>query len=223
MNQPTDVLDVQDLHRKYLTLRGQHFAVVGSREEAESAVKDYETERTRKMVRQELLGKALEAMKAAIVPMTENGIGRLRELLTLGLATIFHDRNYKVEIEISDRGKDKTAEIYLVETVDGIQRRGYLRDSVGGSILTVTSIILRAFFVLHFKDRRFLALDEPFTDLADQYVEGMFRFLRYLIDDLGFRVLMVSHDPRFRGYADVSYTVKDGTVKLNEVHRQTSP
>lgn len=88
--------------------------------------------------------------------------------------------------------------------------------SCGGGIQVVVSIILRSYFIMAFDQRRFLVLDESLTNLSEEYVEGLFAFLRLLNTELGFRVLFVSHDPRFLPYADRVYRVAEGNMTLVE-------
>lgn len=162
----------------------------------------------------ELLGKGIEVLKAALVPLTKRGLGYMTELMTYGLNTIFHDREYAVDIEVKERGNDKTAVFWLIENPESDEPlRTSLRDSVGGGIQTVVSVILRIFFILYYRQRRFLVLDEPFGDINDRYLEGLFQFLRYTIQDLGFEILMITHDPRFKPFGDRVYTVTKGTMR----------
>lgn len=161
------------------------------------------------LVRLELLKKSIEAMKMALVPLTERGLGRLTQLLSYGLGVIFPDRDYSIDIEVSERGNDKTAEFFLVEG----PLRVRLRDSVGGGVLSAVSVILRIFFILHYRDRRILVLDEPFSDINTVYIEGLFKFLQYVRDDLGFKFLMVTQDVRFRAFEDKAYRVRSGEIR----------
>lgn len=158
---------------------------------------------------------SLETMKKAIVPLTERGLKRLTNLISFGLRTIFHDKKYAVDIEVKERGNDKTADIWLIEDrEDGEQVRVRARDSIGGGVKAVIALILRVFFILHYKLRRVIVMDEPFTDVNIHYLPGLFKFLQYTIDDLKFDWLIVTNDPRQLPYGDLTYKVYNGDVKL---------
>lgn len=162
--------------------------------------------------------RGIEVMKKLIEKMSEKGIEKLKQLLAYGMAAIFEDKAYSVQIEISERGDVKTAEFYLTTVKDGKSQREKLRDSVGGGIQTVVSLILRIYFILVLKQRRIICLDESLSQLSDVYLDGLFSFLRRTIDDLGFRYLWVTHDTRFISYADQLYRVREGTFKKVRVN-----
>jgi DNA repair exonuclease SbcCD ATPase subunit len=160
----------------------------------------------------EVKTKSLEVFKDLIGILSEKGMSRLKDLVTYGLTTIFDDSQYELDIEVAERGSLKTAELYLKDGATGI--RAPLNGSVGGGIQVIVSMILRVYFILSFNLRRVLIFDEAFANLSEEYVDGLFKFLSYLSKELGFRVLMVSHDPRFLPYADKTYSVSAGKVTL---------
>jgi len=166
-----------------------------------------------KLIQLEYTEQSIEITKVLIGELSEKSIRKLQELLTYGMQTIFDDRNYSIEIEISDRGDLKTAEFYLVEQVSGKIQKCRLRDSVGGGIQTVVSFILRIYFMLVLDLRRFIILDESLSQLSDVYVEGLFKFIRQCTEDLGFSVLWVTHDVRFTSYATSIYRMVNGNLK----------
>lgn len=158
---------------------------------------------------------ALETIKKAIVPLTERGLKRLKDLISFGLLTIFTDEKYAVDFEIKERGNDKTATIWLLEGMpDGSTKRVQMRDSCGGGVKTVVALILRIFFILHYKQRRVVVMDEPFTDLNTKVLPGLFKFLQYTVEELGFRWMIVTQDDRFLPYSDKTYKVTKGKVKV---------
>jgi DNA repair exonuclease SbcCD ATPase subunit len=166
---------------------------------------------------------ALETLKQAIVPLTERGLKRLKELVSFGLMTIFTTEKYSVDFEIKERGSDKTAVIWLQEELtDGSITRVQMRDSCGGGVKTVVALILRVFFILHYKQRRVVVMDEPFTDLNTVVLPGLFQFLRYTVEELGFEWLIVTQDDRFLPYADHTYKVKKGAVQVVGEAEETS-
>jgi DNA repair exonuclease SbcCD ATPase subunit len=160
----------------------------------------------------EELGEAIEVTKKLMGELSKHGMEHLQALLTYGMSTIFHDRIYRIEIEISEYRNNKTAEFWLIETKNGRDLRARLRSGVGGGVVAIVSLILRIYFCVTLKLRRFLVLDESLSQLSSKYVEGLFKFLHTVKTDLGFKILFVTHDPRFLEYGDRIYSVKDGVV-----------
>lgn len=158
----------------------------------------------------EVQKQAVEVMKQLVQALSEEGLLKLQQLLTYGLSLIFDDRSYSIEIDIKDRGTSKTVEFFLVEG----SLKASLRDSVGGGIQSVVSLVLRVYFLLHMDLRRFLVLDESLSQVSTKYVPGLFSFLDHLVEDLGFEILFITHDPRFLPYAKRVYRVYRGSVKL---------
>jgi hypothetical protein len=170
-----------------------------------------------KILQLEFTEKAIEITKVLIGELSEKSIRKLQELLSYGMKTIFDDKDYSIEIEISDRGDLKTAEFYLVEKVGSDVHKCKLRDSVGGGIQTVVSFILRIYFMMVLGLRRFIILDESLSQLSDVYVEGLFKFIRQCTMDLGFNVLWITHDSRFTAYADSIYRMVNGSLTSDKL------
>lgn len=199
---------------RFVQLKERHRATVRAISDTEKSIGSYQGKHILVLKSTELLGKALETMKSALVPLTAAGLGRLEGLLTKGLQTIFFDRDYSIDIVVADRGKDKTAEFFLIEKKASEVLRTEMRDSIGGGVQSISGLILQVFFIIHYRMRRILILDEPFGDINDKYIEGIFSFLRYLINDMGFSILMVSHDTKYNKFSDVLYEIKDGKARV---------
>lgn len=214
---PDDVIARAALvDRRFVQLQERASILLLQRKSEADQLRSAEDRHAKAGTDQEDLGKAIDVMKAAIVPLTERGVAKLRDLVSFGLRTIFEDSEYALDIEIMERGNDKTAELWLLIGQPPSQLKVKVRDSIGGGVRTVISVILRVFFILHYHQRRVITLDEALTDIAAEYMEGLARFIRYTIDELGFKWLAVTHDPRLMPYADRVYRVKDGTAKLLE-------
>lgn len=162
-----------------------------------------------------LFAKSMEVMKKLIELMSSKGIENLKKLLSFGLKTIFNDRDYAVEIEISERGNVKTAEFFLEEIKDGERIKVRLRDAAGGGIQTVVALIMMIYFIISLELRRLIILDEALSQVSDTYVENLFKFMKQTSDELGFKFLLVTHDPRFLEYADRIYRMKMGRLAIS--------
>jgi len=205
----------QSVEDDYFRLRQFRDIKTGDLDGLKSALEAEKKNHKTKLSDMEILGESTEVMKKLIGVMSEKGIHNLKQLLTYGMKTIFDDEDYGIDVEISERGDAKTAEFYLVKYLgDGTSVKEKLKDSVGGGIISVVSLILRIYFVVQLQLRRVLILDESLSHLSAQYIPGLFDFLRHVINDLGFQVLFVTHDPRFLEYGDRIYRMSGGKVKL---------
>ena len=161
-----------------------------------------------------LVEQCAEVLKMLIDRLAEGGVRELEAMLTYGVSTIFADRDYSVRIEVKDRGKDKSAVIWLVDNREDLSEpiETKLYDGNGGGLASVASLLLKVFLICKFKRRRFIFADEPMSNLSTNFVEGFRTFLRLLVDELNFVVLMITHDARFMPEADRVYEVNAGVV-----------
>ena len=85
-------------------------------------------------------------------------------------------------------------------------------DSIGGGIQVVISIIIQLFLIRVWERRQFLLLDEAFSQISSKYVPTFMEFIQYLVSDLRFNVLWITHDRRFLPYFKNIYNVERGEV-----------
>ena len=125
---------------------------------------------------------------------SETALKRLEDLLSLGLSRIFQDRDYSVEIRVSEKRSAKCAELYLID--DG--HAFLMRDScVAGGILVVVGFLIQVFYVANLDLAKILFLDEASVQI-------------------GLTVVLITHDTRFLEYADRIYKVANGTYILDK-------
>lgn len=138
----------------------------------------------------------------------------LDKLLEAGLNLVFHDQRLSFETQV-DRARGKTAVNFHL-TVDGI--KAPIMDSFGGGVLVVAGILLRVVTIMILGLRRELLLDESLSDLHAQYVPAASKLLKKLAKELGFTVLVVTHDPGLAAEADTHYEARPGRAGT-EFHR----
>lgn len=138
---------------------------------------------------------------------------KLEDLLTLGLQRIFQDRDYKVEIRVSEKRSAKCAEIYLLDSGHAF----LMRDSaVAGGILVVVGFLIQAFYVANLDVSKILFLDEALSNISTQYLDNFFSFVKELSRQIGLTVILITHDTRFLEYADRLYKVNNGVYSLSD-------
>lgn len=126
------------------------------------------------------------------------------KLVTAGLQLVFEDQNLTLETEmLPSRGKT-AIRFKLAEN----NETAPIKDSYGGGVLALVGVLLRVTTILVLDLKRFLVLDESLSHVAAQYVHPTSKFLKKLCEDLGFEIVMVTHQPEFAEYADKHYEAK---------------
>lgn len=149
---------------------------------------------------------------------SEQSIGILRDLLNKGLSAIFTDRKYTVKVEITSTANKKLKLILVEELPEGGVTETILSGSGsslllnGGGIIVAASFIFQVFLILMYEKRRFILIDEGFTNISTKYLDKWFGFLKYLHTEMGFDFLLINQDPRFAEFMDSSYRMNMGVA-----------
>jgi ABC-type lipoprotein export system ATPase subunit len=67
-----------------------------------------------------------------------------------------------------------------------------------------------------------LLADEPTGELDSTTGRNILQLLREIVRTEGLTLVMVSHDPTVREFADVVYELRDGQIMSSEVNAQTA-
>ena len=133
--------------------------------------------------------------------------GAIEDLVTSGLQTIF-DPSLSFHIIQSVKGKNASVE-FVVRTTIGhsVVETGVL-DARGGGLATTVGFLLRVVVMLLKSGNRqeqVLFLDETFSMVSAEYLDGVGQFLRELVDRTGIQIVMVTHQSEFIEYGDKVY------------------
>ena len=157
---------------------------------------------------------AIEYMKEIIDKLSRSHIDHLEELLNTAISTIFFDKRYNIEFELSEFRNSNALNIYLIEEQeDGSKIKTDIKDN-GFGIKTIVGFILQIYFILYQGLSPILFIDEGFSALSDQYIPYLRSLLTSLSERYGFIFVLVAHDIRFINIADKKYEVRNGEVKL---------
>ena len=157
---------------------------------------------------------AISYMKELIDALSRTHINHLEKLLNSAVTTIFFDRKYKIQFEVSEYRNSNCLSIYLIETQeDGLEIKTDIKDN-GFGIKTIIGFILQVYFILYHKLSPIIFIDEGFSNLSLQYIPYLRSLLTSLKEEYGFIFVVVSHDPRLIDIADQTYEVKNGEVRL---------
>ena len=157
---------------------------------------------------------AVDLMKKLVEGMSKSQINHLESLINSALSTIFYDRQYYVELVITELRNTNNLQILLNEVLeDGSVIKTKLEDN-GFGVKCIIGFILQVYFIIYYKQYPILFLDEAFTQLSKQYLP----YLKSLINDLankyGFTFVLVTHDRDLMELADRTYMVEKGSVSL---------
>lgn len=157
---------------------------------------------------------AVDLMKKIVESMSTSQIEHLQNLINSALETIFFDRQYSVDLVVTELRNTNNLQILLSETnEDGTVIKTKLADN-GYGVKSIIGFILQVYFIIYHKEYPVLFLDEAFGTLSSQYVP----YLKVLMDELakkyGFIFVLITHDTRFMDVADKTYLVDKGKVTL---------
>lgn len=157
---------------------------------------------------------AVDLMKKIVESMSTSQIEHLQKLINSALETIFFDRQYSVDLVVTELRNTNNLQILLSETnEDGTVIKTKLVDN-GYGVKSIIGFILQVYFIIYHKEYPVLFLDEAFGTLSSQYVP----YLKVLMDELakkyGFIFILITHDTRFMDVADKTYLVDKGKVTL---------
>jgi ABC-type dipeptide/oligopeptide/nickel transport system ATPase subunit len=162
--------------------------------------------------RRNLIG-SIDIMKQLIDLLSHEQINQLQELLSYGLKTIFTDRDYSAEIQISESRNVKQATFFLVETLsDGSTIRSEFKDAIGGGILATVGLIIQVYYIVYYQQRPIIFMDEALSQISSQYLPNVLAFINQLAVDKQFKFVLISHDERFMEYGVRVYSVNNGRV-----------
>lgn len=155
----------------------------------------------------ELIIKSREYYKKAIDIAYERSILELKDILNSALSYIFYDEDYNLEIELTDkRGKSLNLRLFHNGNLANLKR------GTGMGVKTVISAILHMYY-LQCKDSHVLMLDEAYSAVSEEYTDRFFDFLSQMCEKLKFKIILITHDPRYLDYGDKKYVITRGVVR----------
>lgn len=155
------------------------------------------------LIEQTLIEKSNLALNQAKPLLSASSIQQAESLANSAIATIF---NFPYTVEWNPENQ----RFYLNKGDYSTD----LAEAEGGGVCAVISAILDVFLLVKMGKRRFLAYDEAFTQISEQYFPSFVEFFRQMCSDLGIDVLWVSHDARLTNdMVDHVYLIESGHSK----------
>lgn len=202
------------LYNKAIQIKSKYNTIQNQLEQKQEQKQNLLDEMNISLQKQLVYENAISYTKELLDLMSRSQIKHLEELLNSAVSTIFFDKNYKIEFEISEYRNSNCLTIYLIEVLsDGTEIKTDIKDN-GFGIKTIIGFILQIYFIIFNKLSPILIADEAFSALSDQYIPYLRSLLDSLTEKYGFIFILVSHDNRFIDIADKTYRVNNGEVRL---------
>jgi len=153
----------------------------------------------------DLLEKVEATLQAVSAKALNQSTDTIDKLVTAGLKAVFYDQKLEFKTVV-DKYRGKTSmkfELYH----NG--KSAPLLESFGGGVLVLSGVLLRVVTIIVLKKKRFLMLDESLSHLSVQYHENASALLQKICRELGFSILMITHQEGFVRHATAHYEAKE--------------
>ena len=169
----------------------------------ENVINTTESELAKISNEKELIERANLALKQVRPLLSGSSIKDCEQLANSAISSIF--------------GFDYTVEYDLESNRFVLNKGEYstdLSEAEGGGIITVISFVFLIYLIVKLNKRRLIILDEAFTQISDAYFDKFIEFVNQLCTDLGFDILLVSHDQRITvDSVQHAYLISNGESK----------
>ena len=163
--------------------------------------------------------KAVDLMKKIIEGMSQSQINHLESLINSALETIFFDRKYFVELQVTELRNTNNLQIILNEVNDAGELIKTKLEDNGYGVKSIIGFILQVYFILYYKLYPILFMDEAMTNLSKQYLPYFKSLINDLAEKYNFIFVLVTHDRDILDLSDRTYFVEKGKVSLyNEIN-----
>lgn len=192
-------------------LISQHEATIRDKEQSSLDLKNLITKESK-------YEKAVDLMKKIIEGMSQSQINHLEELINSSLETIFFDRKYFVELQVTELRNTNNLQIILNEITDDGQLLKTDLDANGYGVKSIIGWVLQIYFILYYHQYPIMFMDEAMTQLSKQYLPYFKSLINDLAEKYGFIFVLVTHDRDIMDLSDRTYFVEKGNVTLyNEI------
>ena len=206
--------DYSTLYNKAIQIKSKYETLENQLNSKKNDKETYTNHMKELLHKQMIYEDAISYMKELVDALSRTHIDHLEKLLNSAVTTIFFDRKYKIQFEVSEYRNSNCLSIYLIETQeDGLEIKTDIKDN-GFGLKTIIGFILQVYFVLYHKLSPIIFIDEGFSAISDVYIPYLRSLLTSLKEEYGFIFVLVAHDPRFIDIADQTYEVRNGEVRL---------
>lgn len=156
---------------------------------------------------------SIDVLKKMMDQLSKSQIQHLSDLLNSSVQSIFFDRQYSIELNVTELRNQNQLKILLHEDTPDGHIVSDINDN-GYGLKGIIGFILQCYFIIYYKQDPILFLDEAFGNLSSQYLPYLKALIQSLTNKYGFRFILITHDERLMEMADRTYHVRLGEVKL---------
>lgn len=150
----------------------------------------------------------LEQVNTFLASQIQTKVGetkhQLESLVNQGLEYIF---GTGIRLQIDSAFKNNKTQFSLNIIKEGLNDGR--ADSFGGGVLAVIAVLLRVSAIIITKTERFIFFDESTNFVSAQYQPLLGNFLKQICSQLGFTIVLISHQETINKSADQAY-IADG-------------
>lgn len=209
---------MDDLNNKISLLKKQYYSENAKREILLANEKKF-SEKVEKLYDEvDTLEKVLILFQKTGQYAREQGKIQIENLATRSLRYIF-DRDYKFEIEISEKRNASSADFFVVEENENGRVKTNPEISKGGGIVDIVSLALRLSFLENSNPQIHgpLILDEPAKHVSDEYIFDIGDFLLQFSSQMNRQIIMITHNQHLASLSDNIYRVsQDNGISVIE-------
>lgn len=162
---------------------------------------------------QQCYEQSIDILKKMMDKLSKSQIQHLSDLLNSSVQSIFFDRQYSIELNVTELRNQNQLKILLHEDTPNGHVVSDINDN-GYGLKGIIGFILQCYFIIYYKQTPILFLDEAFGNLSSQYLPYLRALIQSLTNRYGFKFVLITHDERLMEMADRTYRVRLGDVKL---------
>lgn len=165
------------------------------------------------VINQQTYEQSIDILKKMMDNLSRSQINHLSDLLNSSVQSIFFDRQYSIELQITELRNQNQLKILLHEDTPDGHVVSDINDN-GYGLKGIIGFILQCYFIIYYKQEPILFLDEAFGNLSSQYLPYLKALIQSLTNKYGFMFVLITHDERLMEMADRTYRVRLGNVQL---------
>lgn len=169
---------------------------------------------------QQIYEQSLVILKKCMDNLSRSQINHLTDLLNSSVQSIFFDRQYSIELQVTELRNSNQLKIILHEDTPDGHIVSDINDN-GYGLKGIIGFILQCYFIIYYKQEPIIFLDEAFGNLSSQYIPYLKALLQSLTNKYSFKFVLITHDERLMELADRTYQVRLGEVKLVDITKNT--
>lgn len=200
----TEKMSLSNIHTRVQQVKMNYETLIKNHESDVARLNELGEQITKIREEQALLETSKTVMDEAKKILTKTSLEYCECLATVAVKTIF---NLPAAVKYSSTD----GKFYLAFD-DGMVSD--IAGDEGGGIKTVISFVFSLYLVIKSNSRRVMFFDEAWTQVSAEYFPAFIAFVKQICVELGFEILLVTHDERITlNDVDTAYFMEKGVCK----------